>query len=576
MKRRNFVLTAGSAILSGATLSGFQNPSFGLEFEISSQPNREPSNIDSILVSFSKFKLTPRYVDSRKDVKINIEVKIGSGYSESISKTVSITNGNPVILDDIKSELPLLLDGINTSKKSLKGDIVITINHDSIGSKSYNQSFRITDNPLLNGLVAYYPMEKGHGNVLHDASENNIGQIINATWNGSGKVGANALKFDGNGYVDISNFKSLENDEWTFSFWIFDNSSTSDIRRWLGTTIEEFTNTTFNIRENGGSLQVRVNGSTKTSSVHQKGTWQHYVVTSNGSSATAYRNATEELNFSSTGIPEDGLFIGGFYTNNGDNEYTDGVIDDVRVYNRSLSETEIESLYNATKSLGRSITESDVPSNSDGGISRYRFDGNVADSWGSNDGTNNANTGYVSGAYKKAKNFDGSNDIVTVDHDNNLDIEVFTVSAWIYWNKPSKDYHTVIDKRVDGTNATGVNYQMFINQSQKTDKLRFTTGNGSKFHNLFSNVTIPSNTWIHATIVRRSNSDKEIYFNATPVGSDNDGFSSLSNGQNIAIGDIIDKDHKWNGYIDDVRIYNQALTQTEIEQIFKLGSYQIK
>lgn len=63
MERRKFLLATGSAVLSGATLGVTQKPSFALEFELSGIPNRNPSNVNSILVQFSRFKLTPRYVD---------------------------------------------------------------------------------------------------------------------------------------------------------------------------------------------------------------------------------------------------------------------------------------------------------------------------------------------------------------------------------------------------------------------------------------------------------------------------------------------------------------------------------
>jgi hypothetical protein len=41
---------------------------------------------------------------------------------------------------------------------------------------------------LTRGLVAYYPMEKGKGEILHDGALNNLGYIKGATWNGSGQV----------------------------------------------------------------------------------------------------------------------------------------------------------------------------------------------------------------------------------------------------------------------------------------------------------------------------------------------------------------------------------------------------
>ena len=81
---------------------------------------------------------------------------------------------------------------------------------------------------LTEGLIAYYPMEKGQGQVLHDAALDNIGQIKpgssggNATvsdmWT-TGKAGTHALDFDGSDdYVD-TNIASLTA-PLTVSMWV--------------------------------------------------------------------------------------------------------------------------------------------------------------------------------------------------------------------------------------------------------------------------------------------------------------------------------------------------------------------
>ena len=73
-------------------------------------------------------------------------------------------------------------------------------------------------------------------------------------------------------------------------------------------------------------------------------TWTHLAVTYNGSTLTLYRNgvAVATSNVSGTLSPTTGtLQIGASQFG----EYFKGLIDEVRIYNRALSDTEIQALY---------------------------------------------------------------------------------------------------------------------------------------------------------------------------------------------------------------------------------------
>lgn len=55
MKRRPFLVASGSAILTGTGFSELQKSALGLDFEIENIPDKNPSNVDSILLDFNKF-----------------------------------------------------------------------------------------------------------------------------------------------------------------------------------------------------------------------------------------------------------------------------------------------------------------------------------------------------------------------------------------------------------------------------------------------------------------------------------------------------------------------------------------
>ena len=104
-------------------------------------------------------------------------------------------------------------------------------------------------------------------------------------------------------------------------------------------------------------------------------------------------------------------------------EYANGMIDNVRIYNRALSSTEIEDNYN-----GNIVT--------DGLISQWKFNtgsGNTAHD--SADGNNGIIHGanWVPHGSKYALSFDGADDYVKIPHSTNYKpTNAITIEAWIY------------------------------------------------------------------------------------------------------------------------------------------------
>lgn len=150
MRRRKFLLASGSAILTGSAVGSLQQPSLGLDFEISGVPKEDPENVDSILIKFTQFELTPQYLDPNKELDITAEISIDDSNrsSSEIAQNVGFTNGETLNLTEIESRSSsdisnLILDNINPSGSQIDSEIVITVNHPDIRQQKYNQSFTI-------------------------------------------------------------------------------------------------------------------------------------------------------------------------------------------------------------------------------------------------------------------------------------------------------------------------------------------------------------------------------------------------------------------------------------------------
>ncbi|MHC4571049.1 MAG: LamG-like jellyroll fold domain-containing protein, partial [Planctomycetota bacterium] len=203
-------------------------------------------------------------------------------------------------------------------------------------------------------LVAHWKFDEGTGITANDSAGNNHGTIYNANWT-TGQIGG-ALSFDGNGdYVSIPDDDSLDiTNNLTISAWVkrtgagssneiilskYDGGqysyrlffrNTNVVRWWLsqnGTAGNRaFVDSTVTISDtNWHSIAA----------TFKNGTLQIYIdgVDSTGST---------DGSISSIKATDQPLFIG--QENSGG--YFGGSIDDVRIYNRVLSEDEIEALAN--------------------------------------------------------------------------------------------------------------------------------------------------------------------------------------------------------------------------------------
>lgn len=218
---------------------------------------------------------------------------------------------------------------------------------------------RAEDSSLQDGLVAWWSFDEGSGTTANDSSENsNSGTLYNDPAWVTGKQGS-ALSFDGsNDYVDVP-IAVFNQDAGSWHAWvnIEDNSNSGNIRIFtsdhsLGGAYEFRTYTTVS-----GVLYFYLgNGTTITmagiSALFNK--WEFITWTWEWDSGTdqtvlkGYLNGVygNQNTFSGKpSIPDMNIHIGNWLNS----RFYKGLIDEFRIYNRALSASEIQAIYNATK-----------------------------------------------------------------------------------------------------------------------------------------------------------------------------------------------------------------------------------
>jgi hypothetical protein len=216
------------------------------------------------------------------------------------------------------------------------------------------------------GLVAQWKFDEGSGTIACDSSGNgNTATLVNGPLWTAGIVG-NALYFDGvddNLVVAASNSLNLSS-VFTLAAWVNPASAATDFRSIVTKNYTYYLYASVAGYCGDGSPLGGFSEATAITACQPAplpaNTWTHLAVTYDGSTLTLYRNgvAVVTSNFSGALSPSTGtLQIGASQYG----EYFQGLIDEVRIYNRALSVAEIQTIYqqeSVTQPFDFSLTSS--------------------------------------------------------------------------------------------------------------------------------------------------------------------------------------------------------------------------
>ena len=256
--------------------------------------------------------------------------------------------------------------------------------------------------------------------------------------------------------------------------------------------------------------------------------------------------------------------IGSRQTLNSTRTYPE-LIDEVGYYNRALSASEIAAIHAAGTAGKCKPTATVAPAN---GVGWWSGDGNANDiSGGGNNGTPENGAGFVAGRAGQGFLLDGIDDQVVIGNVPSLELQTgdFTIEAWA--NIAQSKFNVIAGK--DGCGDPNI-YSLLVDQSNAPG---FSVVNSAGDSFIVSASAVSLNEWHHIAGVKEGTNIK-IYVDGVLQNTLAISGTFGANNKIFAIGDRINSNPtgcgntNFSGRIDEVSLYNRALTAAETQSIF--------
>ena len=480
---------------------------------------------------------------------------------------------------------------LDKSRFSLLSSLVVV---SSIPLHSFAQDTNCA--PVPAGIVSWW---RGEGNASDSTGTNN-GALVNNPGFTPAKVGQGFWFSDYSQLVSVPDSPSLDpTNELTLECWFF-QTSLGQIGQWVVTPIVEkgdatslgfgspspnlqfyigLTNTTgASYEPNHWFFQTGVRLSTGlalvtgSTAVHVA-LWHHVAMTYDGANLKLYVDGNQEGDVGATGsiVPSSAsLDIGG----HGVPYAVPCLVDELSLYNRALSSNEVQAIVQAG-SAGKCSGSTPPPPAPPcvpppaGLVSWWQAETNAFDSIGFNDGTASG-ISYVPGKVGNAFYFPNSPfvsfgvpDAPSLNLTNSISIE-----AWVYPTGLPLGFGPILEKgnRTESTIAYrflmwSLSGQCYLSAAIGTPSLGYQSVSGTN--------VVQTNTWSHVAMTY-DGAALNVYVNGQLDAT------IAASGRINSIPDPVflgtEGARYFIGLLDEVAIYNRALSATEIKAIYDAGS----
>ncbi|MEQ1643582.1 MAG: LamG-like jellyroll fold domain-containing protein, partial [Pyrinomonadaceae bacterium] len=303
---------------------------------------------------------------------------------------------------------------------------------------------------------------------------------------------------------------------------------------------------------NGGPTFQTANGT-----VPAANQWFHIAQTYDGITLRLYLNGVQihSVGLASRTVGTGPLGIGA--RSNGQHAFN-GLIDEVEVYDRTLSATEVAARFNSGPTSGM--------------VAWFKGETNTLDQFGVNNASSTGTPfGYTGGKVGQAFNFGGGTGRVFVNDPGSSPFDLttgLTIDAWI---RPTVAANIgIASKYISSGPATDPfrSYQFYM---ESTQTVRFRT---NRCADVISASTIPLNAWSHVAATFDSTGQCRIYVNGVLDGTPQTASGPLlTNDVAFLIGSTESGTlGNFSGQIDEVQVFSRSLGGSEIAAIYNAST----
>jgi hypothetical protein len=481
------------------------------------------------------------------------------------------------------------MDDVRLYSKTLSADEVKRLY--GLGGTTKLNTSPATQPSLENGLVGHWTFDGPTvmtGTVTDVSGNGNGGSMQNMSTSSAfmpGKIGQAAHFVAAQSqFIDVGDMSSTEGlSQFSMSAWLrktnlgdavlISKRNTASDRLWMGFTD---TDVLYYAVANGTNSSGQITLDDRE--------WHHVVLVFDGTlSGDANRlkgfldGTQQSLNFNGNPVPATTPSNNVNFHIGQSSSFSNGEIDDVRMYNRALSPDEVSRLYHLGATTKINTTLNTQPSLESGLVGHWTFDGPDIDlsrvtaevrdrslNGYHGDWQNHSST-TAPGAIGQAMSFPNlSSDLVTMG--DVLDMGATQDFSLSFWVKGESDTGTFIVSKYDTGADTGYGVRM------RTDGIiRADVGAGSNVPSTNDGATVPQDgSWSHIAVTYDRDGLMTRYLNGVQTGTADD-ISSVGNidtTESFQIGNGGALDVR----IDDVRVYNRPLSSAEIQALYRLGA----
>lgn len=477
--------------------------------------------------------------------------------------------------------------------------------------------------------IIHWKFDEAYGATANNsgylASTGN-GAISGATWYSAGKVGSGIATTTSTNFINAGDQTFVDNlTGLTTGFWVKPVALATN-KALISKSNMSTQNSFAVVTDNAASDEIRVHVPTSVSDVGTYfltsnldlaiDTWSYIDVVYNASESASTRVRVykdgKEISGSVTGTLPDKMTTGTTSllkvgaSDSGSYTALNAVFDDVKVYPYPLTYDQMLIDFNGKNSmvLGSLSTHSDgltasssasrefcVPGDASScsfPVGWWKMDEN-AGTTSTYDSSGNGNTGAMTNVelndWKKGKvgsalNFDNLNNIINAGSSSSIDDIPATgvsFSVWLYLrsNGEGGSNGRILEKITTG-DAQG--YKLFFGSTSGRPEL-FADFDGAANLNVNALSTFSMNAWHHLEVTwdgSTSASNVKFYLDGV-LSANNSATSGVGNrvsdaSQSLYIGNSSDGAHTFDGYIDDVKIYNYVRTPAQIAWEYNRGA----